>query len=163
MSDVLDEINAMSGHEFEDWVAKMFERDGFHVEHTPKHADFGTDLILTDPNGKTIGVQVKLRTGRNVGVEAVQQCRTGMEHYGLQYALLVANTEFTIPAKKLSKTAGVEMWSGRDVAKKWGSPAMYGEVHVPKRDKKVRYEEVEVEEVEGVQRTCRRFGTGYEG
>lgn len=38
-----DEINLMTGEEFEDYVAELLRHVGWHVTHTARTGDFGVD------------------------------------------------------------------------------------------------------------------------
>lgn len=147
---MLATISALNGFEFEDWLKKSYEGIGYHVEKTSKHADYGTDLILTDEEGVRTGVQAKLRNGRNIGVESVQQCHGGGEHYGCSKTLVITNSRFTTPGKKLAKSLGVDLMDGPALVNKFGVPADI-EAHVPKHNREIVDLPDDVEHVEHVE------------
>jgi restriction system protein len=70
-TDGMAAIDAMTGTEFEDYVAARLQRAGWRVQFTPASGDYGVDLI-GDKDGKSVAVQCK-RLGKPVGVAAVQQ------------------------------------------------------------------------------------------
>jgi HJR/Mrr/RecB family endonuclease len=100
-------VDAMSGRQFERWLAGFFERLGFQVESTPYSGDYGADLILTW-NGVRIAVQAK-SGHQNVGVVAVQQVFTASAYYGCEQALVVTNQYFTEQALILAEKLGVRL------------------------------------------------------
>jgi HJR/Mrr/RecB family endonuclease len=55
---VKDEINHMSGAEFEDFMADLFRRKGDPVRTTPGSGDQGVDLLL-EVEGRKVTVQLK--------------------------------------------------------------------------------------------------------
>jgi HJR/Mrr/RecB family endonuclease len=61
-----DEINYMSGPEFEKFMADFLRRQGYAVEETPLSGDQGVDLILPEFDGKR--VVVGLRSSAWAGV-----------------------------------------------------------------------------------------------
>ncbi len=103
-----DAIDAMSGVEFEEFLAELFRRKGFAVEMTPVTGDYGVDLILTNPQTQLrIAVQAK-RYAQPVGIEAVQQVFFGASYYGCQRALVVTNADYTPNAR--NGAAKVSVW-----------------------------------------------------
>jgi hypothetical protein len=82
-------FDTLSGVEFETWVRRLLEENGFEVQGTPATRDQGADLIAKK-NGKTIIVQAKRYRGA-VGNKAVQRrCRVlwgrrGLGHYQRQF------------------------------------------------------------------------------
>lgn len=93
------DVDAMSGIEFEDFLADLFRRKGFQVAKTAVTGDYGVDLILTNPaTGERIAVQAK-RYAQSVGIEAVQQVYFGAAYYGCHRALVVTNADYTPNAR----------------------------------------------------------------
>ena len=134
-SSVATVLSQLTGLEFEDWIRDCYERQGRLCAKTPKHADYGVDLIVTEPKGDKHAIQVKLRNGRNVGVEAIAQVTAGREHYGCLQASVVTNSKFTLPARKLAKTNGVSLIDGDDIVSTFGLP-LFETAHVPSHAKK---------------------------
>ncbi len=61
----LRDVDAMSGYDFERYLAILFSKLGFHVQRTARHGDFGADLVASS-KGERVVVQAK-RHRRKVG------------------------------------------------------------------------------------------------
>jgi restriction system protein len=102
-----DEINLMTGEEFEDYVAELLRHVGWHVTHTARTGDFGVDLIATSGHIRK-AVQCK-RFSQPVGVSAVQEVVAGAIHHGCTSSMVVTNTTFTRAARDLAYTHNCEL------------------------------------------------------
>jgi len=111
----LEDVDEMTGWEFERWLAQFFERVGFDVKRTPYRGDFGADFVLTW-NGVRIAVQAK-RSRRQVGVSAVQEVVAAKAYYGCEQAMVVTNGYFTEQAIILARANAVRMRSRDDLAR----------------------------------------------
>ena len=101
----------LTGFEFEDYMAQVLRDNGFrHVEVTVECGDQGVD-ILAVRGGKTYAIQCKNYAGA-VGNTAVQEAYAGAEYYGCDIPVVVCPTDFTIPARELAESTGVELWDG---------------------------------------------------
>ena len=101
----------LTGFEFEEYVAQVLRDNGFrHVEVTVECGDQGVD-ILAVRGGKTYAIQCKNYAGA-VGNTAVQEAYAGAEYYGCDIPVVVCPTDFTIPARELAESTGVELWDG---------------------------------------------------
>ena len=103
----IDEIDIMSGRQFETYLAIMYRSLGYRVSKTKGSGDFGADLILRVHN-KKIGVQVK-RYQQNVGVRAVQEILSSMSYYDLDEGWVVTNSYFTKAAKELARKGNIKL------------------------------------------------------
>jgi hypothetical protein len=103
----LEEVDQMSGREFEDLLADLFVQAGFQVEKTAAGADQGADLIVLREGIRT-AVQAK-RSSRPVGNKAVQEVASARDHYNCQAAWVVTNNKFTRQARSLSESTGVRL------------------------------------------------------
>ena len=112
-------IDAMTGTEFEDYVAARLRRAGWQVTFTPLTGDYGVDLIA-EKDGKSVAIQCK-RHGNPVGVAAVQQVVSGARHHGCTKSIVVSNQEFTQAAKQLAFTHGCQL-IGRKALQAWVPP-----------------------------------------
>jgi restriction system protein len=112
-------IDAMSGTEFEDYVAARLRRAGWHVVFTSASGDYGVDLIA-QRDGKSVAIQCK-RHGKSVGVAAVQQVVAGARHHGCTRSIVISNQEFTRAAKQLAATHGCQL-IGRKALQTWVPP-----------------------------------------
>lgn len=111
----LDDLDEMTGWEFERWLEHFFNRVGFDVKRTPYKGDFGADFVLTW-NGVKMAVQAK-RSRRQVGVAAVQEVVAAKAYYGCEQAMVVTNSYFSEQAVILAHANGVRMRSRDDLAK----------------------------------------------
>lgn len=98
----------MDGTTFEHFVAEVLRVNGYGVQHVGGVGDFGADLVITGPAGRSV-VQVKRYSG-NVGVDAVQQAAAARAHYGTAGAIVATNSYFTSQAVMLARSNGVELW-----------------------------------------------------
>jgi restriction system protein len=112
-------IDAMTGTEFEDYVAARMRRAGWQVSFTSVTGDYGVDLIA-EKDGKSVAIQCK-RHGNSVGVAAVQQVVSGARHHGCTKSIVVSNQEFTQAAKQLAFTHGCQL-IGRRALQAWVPP-----------------------------------------
>ena len=112
-------IDAMTGTEFEDYVAARLRRAGWEVTFTSVTGDYGVDLIA-EKDGKSVAIQCK-RHGNAVGVAAVQQVVSGARHHGCTKSIVVSNQEFTQAAKQLAFTHGCQL-IGRKALQAWVPP-----------------------------------------
>ena len=97
----------MSGREFEDALAALFELDGYVVERTA-YFDDGADLVLVR-EGVRVAVQAK-RSSRPVRVGAVRALVDGMRRYSCERGRVVTNNYFTAPAVTSANVWGIELW-----------------------------------------------------
>ena len=96
----LNEIDQMTGEDFEDALKYTLKKKGWQLQTTNKTGDFGADLIGTAPWKKTYVIQAK-RYKSKVGVSAVQEVIA---------ALVITNNYLTRPARELAQEAQVEIW-----------------------------------------------------
>jgi restriction system protein len=101
---------AMSGTEFEEYVADVARRCGVPVIMTPRSGDWGVDLVVgRRPN--RIAIQCKRRS-RPVGPGAVQEVVAGAPMQGCTQTMVVSNQEFTPAAAKLAELHGCVLVGG---------------------------------------------------
>ena len=96
-----DEIDNLTGIEFEELLSTYYKSLGYTVEDTPKVSDYGADLILTK-NGKRYVLQAK-RYKEKVGVKAVQEVVASKAHYNATGAIVATNNFYTQNAWNLAK------------------------------------------------------------
>ena len=108
-NDSEEEIDTMSGTEFEDFMAEILHRSGIEVlELTKGSGDFGADIIVMH-EGERTAVQCK-RYSRPIGVKAVQEAVSAKDYYKCAKAAVITNTSFTRQAKELAAESGVILW-----------------------------------------------------
>ena len=98
---------AMSGMEFEDYIARIARSSGLPVIMTSVTGDWGVDLIVGKrPN--RLAIQCK-RQSRPVGAGAVQEVVAGAPMQDCSKTMVVTNHEFTPAARKLAELHGCEL------------------------------------------------------
>jgi restriction system protein len=104
---------AMSGTEFEDYVARIARSSGAPVIMTAITGDWGVDIIVgRRPN--RLAIQCK-RQSRPVGAGAVQEVVAGAPMQDCSRMMVVTNHEFTPAARKLAELHGCELVTGADL------------------------------------------------
>ena len=104
----INDIDRMQGRVFEEYLAVVFRRNGYHVELTPASKDQGADLVISKNGIRTV-VQAKRWKGR-VGNSAVQEVVASKPYYRADQAIIVTNSEFTSSAIALAKANHVTLW-----------------------------------------------------
>ncbi len=113
-SDNEEEIDTMSGTEFEDFMAEILHRSGIEVlELTKASGDFGADIIVIH-EGERTAVQCK-RYSRPIGVKAVQEAISSKDYYKCTKAAVITNSDFTRQARELAAESGVILWDRQAV------------------------------------------------
>jgi restriction system protein len=112
----LREVDAMTGADFEDYVAARLRAAGYRVSLTKVTGDFGVDLIASK-RGERVAVQCK-RHGQRIGPAAVQQVVAGAAMHRCSATMVVANQEFTAAAVALARAHSCEL-VGRSRLPRW--------------------------------------------
>ena len=102
-----DDIDTMSGYEFEEFLKRLFRCMGYEVEETKLSGDQGADLIISK-RGKRIVVQAKRYKGK-VGNKAIQETVAAVNFYKADKGMVVTNSRFTQAAIKLAKANNIEL------------------------------------------------------
>ncbi len=95
----ITDIDSMKGIAFENYIAILFESQGYKVTKTPASGDFGVDLLIVKAKVRT-AVQIK-RYKHNVDLKAVQQVVAGMplKQYNASKSIVVTNSMFKPSAR----------------------------------------------------------------
>lgn len=101
------DIDKMDGRQFELYLGHLFRGHGYIAEVTQSAGDYGADLIISRGAHKIV-VQAK-RYSKNVGLKAVQEVYTAMNHYNASEAWVVTNSDYTEQAYNLAKSNGVRL------------------------------------------------------
>lgn len=102
-------IDKMSGVEFEKYVAYLLKQNGYtNVELTQASNDYGID-ILAMKKDVLYAFQCKKYTSK-VGIDAIRQVSTGCIYYDHDIPVVITNSTFTKQALKLADTLEVELW-----------------------------------------------------
>lgn len=104
----IDEIDILSGEEFEDLLSIYFKSLGLKVTKTKRSHDYGADLLVKSKT-ETIAIQCKLYYKRTVGNSAVQEIASAKEFYSANRAVVITNSTFTKPAEVLADKIGVNL------------------------------------------------------
>ena len=108
----IDDIDLMTGSEFETFVSNLFFRMGFSTTTTPASHDYGIDVIA-EKESMRIGIQAKCYSS-TVGTSAIQEATAGLSFYQLNKAIVITNNVFTSGAIKLAQANNVVLWD-RDI------------------------------------------------
>jgi restriction system protein len=97
-------IDAMTGVQFEHYVAAVLRGHGYTVEVTKASGDFGVDLIAVRDGVRT-AVQCK-RQARTVNGSAIQQVVAGAAVHDCVATMVVSNHRYTRAAEHLADVHG---------------------------------------------------------
>jgi restriction system protein len=103
----IDDIDKMTGIQFEHYLRDMFSNNGYDVRVTQASGDYGADLILINDE-KMIVVQAK-RYSRTVGLRSVQEIKAAESHYNADESWVVTNSYFSKSAIKLAESNKVKL------------------------------------------------------
>jgi len=109
-----NDINELSGIEFETICKESLESTGWHITTTVASGDQGVDLIATK-GGTRVCIQCK-RFSSPVGNSAVQEVTAGKLHWHGTHAVVVSNAGFTKSARALARSTGVLLMSHEELA-----------------------------------------------
>jgi len=104
----IDDIDLMTGREFEAFVSELFTKMGFRTEITKASGDQGIDVIAQNDKTK-IGIQAKCYSG-TVGNAAVQEVVAGLSFYNCDKGIVITNNYFTESAKELAGANNIVLW-----------------------------------------------------
>lgn len=109
----LDRVLAMSGLQFEQFMASLFRTRGYSVHLTRASGDQGVDLLLSW-GGRRIAIQLKRHT-LPVGNAAVQAVFAGQHFYQAEEAWVITTSTFTTSAKELATKLRVRLIDGQEL------------------------------------------------
>jgi HJR/Mrr/RecB family endonuclease len=104
----IDDVDLMSGVEFEEFISYLFKKKGYTANLTPASGDQGIDLVAVK-NGLRIGIQTKCYSN-SVSNKAIQEVVAGVAHYKLSKAIVITNNYFTKSAIELALSNDVVLW-----------------------------------------------------
>lgn len=113
----INEINKMTGREFEIFLKCLFEKLGYKVKLLKGYKDHGADLIIYNDKNTKIVVQAKKLNNGYVGVKAIGEVLRGMSYYKCQKALIVTNQYYTEQAKHEAEKFGIILWDRNELIK----------------------------------------------
>ena len=110
----IDDIDLMTGTEFEEFIALLFKKMGYSSQVTKQSGDQGIDVIAIKNNTR-IGIQAKCYSNA-VGNAAIQEAVAGKNFYNCDKTVVVTNNYFTTAAIDLAQANNVILWN-RDLLK----------------------------------------------
>ncbi|MFN7717241.1 MAG: restriction endonuclease [Pseudanabaenaceae cyanobacterium] len=106
---LLYEVDMMTGKQFEEFLAEVYQSFGWVVKLRGGSNDGGCDLVISREDGlSSVAIQAK-RYKNNVGYDAVQQVYAGRGLYNTQHAWVVTNSYFTKSAQSRAKELNVTL------------------------------------------------------
>lgn len=110
------DFDRMNGWEFEEYVAELLVRNGYHnVEVTKGSGDQGVD-ILAQKDELSYAIQCKHYENK-VPNKAVQEAYAGACFYGCDVPVVLTNSYFSPSALELGDEIGVELWDREELEK----------------------------------------------
>jgi restriction system protein len=106
-------VRAMSGPQFEAFVADLFRAMGHRATVLGGAGDQGVDVIV-DYKGQRVAVQCK-NYRRAVGNKPVQEVYAGARHHRCQQAWVVAPAGYTRGAYELARSTGVALLDANSI------------------------------------------------
>lgn len=110
----IDDIDLMTGIEFEEFIAKLFVKMGYTAKTTKSSGDQGVDVIA-EKNGTKFGIQCKCYANV-VSNSAIQEIVAGKQLYRLDKLIVITNNNFTKSAQELAQANSVILWD-REILK----------------------------------------------
>lgn len=105
----IDDIDLMSGTEFEKYIKQLLESMGYKCQLTKTTGDQGIDIIAEKDKTK-IAIQTKCYSAK-VGNHAIMEAVAGMKHYTATKCMVITNNYFTKSAIELAKSNNVVLWN----------------------------------------------------
>jgi restriction system protein len=99
--------DAMTSAEFETFCAEELRRAGWAARVTRQGRDQGVDVVAEKDDVRVV-IQCKLYA-RPVGNKAVQEAVAAKAHEQASYSIVVTNSSYTLAAKQLARTNGVQL------------------------------------------------------
>lgn len=103
----INDLDSVTGHEFERFLKKLFANMGYQVTHTKLSGDQGADLVVSKHGEKTV-VQAKRYTEK-VNNKAVQEVVASIKHFEADRGMVVTNSYFTKSAIQLANSNQIEL------------------------------------------------------
>ena len=108
-------VRAMSGPQFEVFVADLFRAMGHGATMLGGAGDQGVDIVVSY-HGERVAVQCK-NYRRAVGNKPVQEVFAGARHHGCQQAWVVAPAGYTRGAYELASSTGVSLYDASSIGR----------------------------------------------
>lgn len=116
VSETLNDIDNMEGHNFEYYCADLLKKNGFSkVVVTPGSGDQGVDIIAVK-DGVKYALQCK-KYSSALSNKPVQEVAAGKYYYGCDVGIVLTNSTFTAGAINLAKATNTILWDRHDLAR----------------------------------------------
>jgi hypothetical protein len=112
----IEDIDKMSGSQFEQFLAELLNKQGYDVTITPPSYDQGADLIIKG-FGETIAIQAKCYANQNIGNSAVQEIVAAIKFYHADRGIVVTNSNFSQSATNLARSNKITLINRNDLSK----------------------------------------------
>ncbi|KGP90542.1 restriction endonuclease [Pontibacillus chungwhensis BH030062] len=105
----MNEIDQMSGTEFEQFVSKLYEGLGYSTQLTPLTGDYGADILTVKKKVKT-AIQTKCYgKDKKVGVNAINEVLGGAGYWKANRKVVLTNRSFSNSAIKSAQRNDVTL------------------------------------------------------
>ena len=99
-----------TGHEFEYFIAKLFEKMGYITTVTKGSGDFGIDVIAENKNEK-IAIQVKrFNIEKMVTPNIIRETLGAMNRFGATKCMVITTSGFTAAAEEATTNERIILW-----------------------------------------------------
>ncbi len=126
----LDQLQALTPTQFEDWVAARFRELGYKVRLTGMGGDHGADLLAEKPGERAI-VQCKRYTSWSVGEPVLRDLYGAMHDFQAQRCYLVTTGQVTGGARTWARGKAITIWDGGALARMASASAPAGPESLP--------------------------------
>jgi len=100
----------LSPYQFENFIAKLFQKMGYTTGVTSKTGDFGADILAKLGDKKVLIEVKKYSKGNLVTPKEVQRTLGALWKHKADKAVFITTSDFTVRAKGLEKEAPIELW-----------------------------------------------------
>lgn len=104
----INDIDLMTGFEFENFIGELFEKMGYKTTITQKSKDQGVDVIAIK-SSQVLGIQTKCYSS-NVSNSSIQEVVAGISFYKCTKGIVVTNSYFTKSAIELATANNIILW-----------------------------------------------------
>lgn len=111
----IDTLYALSPRDFEIFVAQLFRKKGYRVQHRGRSGDMGVDLMITQPGGRRAIVQCK-RYRSTIGPDIVRELYGTLMHEQVVHAFLVTTADISQSAREWAEGKPMTLIDGDTLA-----------------------------------------------
>jgi restriction system protein len=116
---LLERIRRLKWQDFEDFIAEVYQREGYLVEKTGgPRADGGYDLVLLREKTSVL-VQCKHWLVYQVGVRQIRELAGAIHKVGATGGVFVTSGEFTNPAREFATGMAIELVNGEALVRRF--------------------------------------------